>query len=109
MKKLAPIGLLVLLVYHILGPSIAALSFGRDYRFSENVPGPTESVVIKMYLPELPYTLDLQAPEQINALIRQGDQFYNPTHIAHEGDTLYVTLTSNQAARDRFFELAGAM
>lgn len=108
MKRLASIGLLALLLYNMFGLSFAILLFENDYQLSP-ASQTTGAVLMKMYLPSLPYSGDLQISEQIHGLVRQNDQFYNPTHISHENDTLYVTLESNQAARDHFFELANAI
>jgi hypothetical protein len=108
LKRLASIGLLALLLYNMFGLSFAILLFENDYQVS-SASQITDAVVMKMHLPSLPYSGDLQISEQIQGLVRQNDQFYNPTHVSHENDTLYVTLESNQAARDHFFELANAI
>lgn len=108
MKRLASIGLLALLLYNMFGLSFAILLFENNYQVSA-ARETTDALVMKMYLPSLPYSGDLQISQQIQGLVRQNDQFYNPTHVSHENDTLYVTLESNQAARDHFFELANAI
>lgn len=108
MRRLASIGLLVLLLYNMFGLSFAVLFFEKDYQIATS--GETgQSLVRKMYLPSLPYSGDLEIPENIEGLVRQDGQFYNPTHVLHQNDTLYVTLQSNEAARDHFFELANAI
>ncbi|PSL24758.1 hypothetical protein [Dyadobacter jiangsuensis] len=108
MRRLASIGLLILLLYNMFGLSCAVLFFEKDYQIAASkVTG--ESLIRKMYLPSLPYSGDLEMPENIEGLVRQDGQFYNPTHVLHQNDTLYVTLQSNEAARDHFFELANAI
>ncbi|MGG7663461.1 hypothetical protein [Dyadobacter sp. BHUBP1] len=108
MRRLASIGLLVLLLYNMFGLSFAILFFEKDYQIAASAET-GQSLVRKMYLPSLPYSSDLEIPENINGLVRQEGQFYNPTQVLHQNDTLYVTLQSNEAARDHFFELANAI
>lgn len=108
MRRLASIGLLALLLYNMFGLSLAVLFFEKDYQIATSG-GPNEAMVMKMYLPSLPYSGNLEITENIEGLVRQDGQFYNPTHVLHQNDTLYVTLQSNEAARDHFFELANAI
>lgn len=108
MRRLASIGLLALLLYNMFGLSLAVLFFEKDYQIAAS-DSPGQALVMKMYLPSLPYSENLEITENIQGLVRQDDQFYNPTHILHQNDTLYVTLQSNEAARDHFFELANAI
>jgi len=108
LRRLASIGLLALLLYNMFGLSLAVLFFEKDYQIATS-DEPGQEVVMKMYLPSLPYSSNLEITENIEGLIRQDGQFYNPTHILHQNDTLYVTLQSNEAARDHFFELANAI
>lgn len=108
MRRLASIGLLVLLLYNMFGLSLAVVFFEKDYQIATS-DGSGQALVMKMYLPSLPYSGNLEIAENIEGLIRQDGQFYNPTHILHENDTLYVTLQSNVAARDHFFDLANAI
>jgi hypothetical protein len=108
LRRLASIGLLALLLYNMFGPSFAVLFFEKDYQIAaSDMPG--QRLVVKMFLPSLPYSGNLEITENIEGLVRQDGQFYNPTHVLHENDTLYVTLQSNEAARDHFFELANAI
>ncbi|SKB91465.1 hypothetical protein [Dyadobacter psychrophilus] len=109
MKRLLPIGLLVLLLYNTFGLTFAVLFFDNHYQQSSVSSLGDELRVVKMHLPSLPYSGDLQITEAPQGLIRQNDQFYNPTQVLHQNDTLYVTLKSNQAARDEFVALANAM
>lgn len=108
MKRLASIGLLALLLYNTFGLSLAILLFDKGYEATSTTET-SDEVIMKMYLPSLPYSGNLEIDQRIEGLVRQNDQFYNPTHISHENDTLYVTMQSNQAARDHFFELANAI
>lgn len=107
MRRIASIGLLVLLLCNTFGLSIAILFFEKDYQTASSE-GAADRVM-KMYLPSLPYSGNLEISQQMHGLIRQDDHFYNATQIQHQNDTLYVTLQSNQAARDHFFQLANAM
>ena len=108
MRRLASIGLLILLLYNMFGLSFAVLFFEKDYQIATSGEA-GQSLVRKMYLPSLPYSGDLEITENIEGLVRQDGQFYNPTRVVHQNDTLYVTLQSNEAARDHFFELANAI
>lgn len=108
MRRLASIGLLALLLYNMFGLSLAVLFFEKDYQIAAS-DAPGQRLVMKMFLPSLPYSDNLEITENIKGLVRQDGQFYNPTHILHQNDTLYVTLQSNEAARDHFFELANAI
>jgi len=109
LKRLLPIGLLVLLLYNTFGLTFAVLFFDNHYQKSSVSSLDDELRVVKMHLPSLPYSGDLQITEAPRGLIREKDQFYNPTQVLHQNDTLYVTLKPNQAARDEFFALANAM
>lgn len=108
MRRLASIGLLALLLYNMFGLSFAVLFFEKDYQIAAS-DKPGQRLVMKMFLPSLPYSGNVEITENIEGLVRQDGQFYNPTHILHQDDTLYVTLQSNEAARDHFFELANAI
>lgn len=107
LRRIASIGLLSLLLYNMFGLSLAVLFFDKSYQTP--VLNSTDAVVMKMYLPSLPYSGDLQIEENAGGLVRHQDQFYNPTQLTHQNDTLYVTLQPNEAARDHFFELANAV
>jgi hypothetical protein len=109
LKKIAPICLLALLLYNTFGLSFAILFFEKDFQVASVTDVKADWKVMKMYLPSLPYSDNVEITDNIEGLVRQNGDFYNPTHILHENDTLYVTLKSNQAARDHFFELANAM
>lgn len=106
MKKLTAIGLLLLLLYNMFGLTVAVLFFEEDFQTASPMMEDDEWQTVKMPLPALPYNNTWENPEGQDGLIRQGNDFYNIMHQRHENDTLYVTLKSNQHARDRFFELA---
>lgn len=93
----------------MFGLTYAVLFFEKDYQASSLSAADDQVKVLKMHLPSIPYAGDLQITETPHGLIRQDDHFYNPEHILHENDTLYVTLKANQAARDHFVALANAM
>jgi hypothetical protein len=102
LKKLIAIGLLLLLLYNMLGLTIATLFFEDNYRTSSNVIIDDKWKIIKIP------TTDKDAhysSEDKEGLIRSGDDFYNIMHEYHENDTLYVILKSNQNAQERFSEL----
>jgi len=109
LKRLLPIGLLFLLLYNTFGLTCAVLFFEKNYSASSVVTENDEIKVVKMHLPSLPYSGDLPITKTPEGLIRQDDNFYNPTDLVHENDTLYITLKSNQVARDHFVALADAM
>ncbi|MFN8347263.1 MAG: hypothetical protein U0X91_19830 [Spirosomataceae bacterium] len=105
MKKLTAIGLLLLLLYNMFGLTVAVLFFEDNYQTASPVVDTDEWQTVKMHLPALPYNNAWENPEGQDGLIRQGNDFYNIIHQRHDNDTLYVTLKTNQHARDRFFEL----
>jgi len=65
--------------------------------------------MLKIPMPSLPYTAEYQNSDGLEGLIRANGNFYNATEVLHANDTLYVTIKSNQPARDHFFELADKM
>lgn len=109
MKRLVPIGLLLLLLYHMFGLSFAVLCFEKDYEVAAVSGQEGNRKLIKMHHPNVPYASEVEFSTEIKGLIRTDNQFYNPVEVLHANDTLYITLESNQGARDRFAELAGAI
>lgn len=109
MKKIAAIGLLVLLLYNTLGLTFAVLYFEDNFKVASPVSQNDDFKLIKLYLPSLPYSDSWENPDGTEGLLQQDGNFYNATYILHKNDTLYVTLKSNQVARDQFFELANMM
>lgn len=106
MKKLTAIGLLTLLLYNMFGLTVAVLFFDDDYQMASAISENDNWKTVKMHLPTLPYNATWEDTDEQEGLIREGDDFYNITTKRHENDTLFVTLKTNQNARDRFFELA---
>lgn len=106
MKKLTAIGLLLLLLYNMFGLTVTVLLFDKDFSTASPTVANDEWQTLKMHLPTLPYNSTWKNTEGQEGLIRHGDEFYNVTEQRHENDTLYVTMKTNQTARDRFFELA---
>lgn len=109
MKRLLPIALLALLLCHTFGLSFAILFFEKNYQVASVSDEQDDTRLLKMHLPSLPYSDHIEIDDDIRGLVRRDGNFYNPTHVELENDTLYITLKSNQAARDHFFELANAM
>jgi hypothetical protein len=106
LKKLTAIGLLILMLYNMFGLTVAVLFFEDDYQSASPIREDDKWQTVKMHLPTLPYNTTWENSDGQEGLIRRGDDFYNVTEQRHENDTLYVTLKTNQHARDRFFELA---
>ena len=109
MKKIAAIGLLVLLLYNTLGLTFAVLYFEDNFKVASPLSETDDFKIVKLYLPSLPYSDSWENADGTEGLLQQDGNFYNATHILHKNDTLYVTLKSNQVARDQFFELANMM
>lgn len=90
----------------MFGLTVAVLFFENGYQTASPIREDDKWQTVKMHLPTLPYNTTWQNTDGQDGLIRHGDDFYNVTEQRHENDTLYVTLKTNQHARDRFFELA---
>lgn len=106
LKKLTAIGLLILLLYNMFGLTVAVLFFENDFQTASPISQNDKWQTVKMHLPTLPYNTTWENKDGQEGLIRDGNEFYNVTEQRHENDTLYVTLKTNEHARDRFFELA---
>jgi hypothetical protein len=106
LKKLTAIGLLLLLLYNMFGLTVTVLLFDKGFKTASPIQANDEWQTVKMHLPTLPYNTEWENTEGQDGLIRHGDEFYNVTEQRHANDTLYVTMKTNQTARDRFFELA---
>ena len=109
MKKIAAIGLLVLLLYNTFGLTFAIFFFENDFKVASSAVTNDEWTVVKSYLPQIPYSENWENSEGIEGLLQKDGNFYNATNVLHQNDTLYVTLKTNQNARDSFFELVGKM
>lgn len=102
LKKIASIGLLLLLLYNMFGLTIAVLFFEDNYSASSNVIIDDKWKIIKV--PTTAKNAHYNKGDK-EGLIRSGDDFYNIMHEYQENDTLYVILKSNQNAQERFTEL----
>lgn len=109
MKKIAAIGLLVLLLCNMFGLTTAILLFDNQYKSTASSGIEGDYQLLKVYMPSLPYSADWENADGFEGLTKSNGNFYNATHVLHTNDTLYVTLKSNQTARDRFLELASEM
>ncbi|MBA4853157.1 hypothetical protein [Emticicia sp. BO119] len=103
MKKIASIGLLLLLLYNMFGLTITMLFFETNYRTNSNVIFDDKWKIIK--IPTTSKDVHYRNGHK-EGLIRSGNDFYNIMHEYQENDTLYVILKSNQNAQERFAELA---
>lgn len=106
MKKLISTGLLIVLLYHMFGLSVALLCFEDDYQNASPVAKNDQWDVIKIPLQELPYVSYQEIPAEQEGLIRKDGDFYNIVKQYHKDDTLYIVLKTNRDARERFTELS---
>ncbi|MEO6285593.1 MAG: hypothetical protein ABIN80_30070 [Dyadobacter sp.] len=109
MKRLVPIALLGLLLYHTFGLAVAVLCFDKQF---ENVSTAYDTAipeVMAVAVPSLPYTDSWENENGTPGLVKKNGEFYNVIHQKIENDTLYVTLQPNVSARERFVELAENM
>ncbi|CCH53137.1 hypothetical protein BN8_02209 [Fibrisoma limi BUZ 3] len=104
-RVLLAIGLLLLLLYHTIGVSVAVWCFEESYEVTSPVSSGDEWKVVKIPI-SLPYTMSWENPDGQTGLVQEGDEFYNIAHQRYENDTLYTVLKTNRNARDRFVELA---
>jgi hypothetical protein len=109
LKKIVAIGLLVLLLYNMMGLTTAILFFDNEFKSASFSGDQSDLHLLKVYLPSLPYSTDWENAQGFEGLTKSNGNFYNATHVLHANDTLYVTLQTNQTARDRFFDLASQM
>jgi len=106
LKKLLSTGLLIVLLYHMFGLSVALLCFEDDYQSASPVAQNDEWDIIKIPLQELPYVSYQEIPAEQEGLIRKDGDFYNIVKQYHKDDTLYIVLKTNRDARERFTELS---
>ncbi|MCF2490805.1 hypothetical protein [Dyadobacter sp. CY347] len=106
MKTAACIILLVLLLCNMLGLSLTVLCFDSGYKNASINIKSTQTQTIKIPLPSIPYAAPLELDDVENHLLRIADGFYNVTQYVHENDTLFVTLTPDASAHERFAELS---
>ena len=106
LKKIAAIGLLLLLLYNMFGVAIAILLFENSYQTHSNT-----VIEDKWKIVKIPHASASKKNinEEKKGLIRSGGEFYNVMHEYQENDTLYVILKSNQNAQERYDELTSMM
>lgn len=93
----------------MFGLSVAILFFDNHYQTASPTVQSDDWQMIKVYLPSLPYSDKFENKAGAQGLIKKDGRFYNTTNVLHQNDTLYITLKSNLAAREQFFELASMM
>ncbi len=108
LKPLVATGLLLILLYQLVGLPLAVLTFERSFETATLASEADEYMVIKLPI-SLPYSNSWDNPDGQDGLIRDGDSFYNVVRQQYANDTLYTVLKTNQNARDRFFDLANQM
>lgn len=108
LKPLVATGLLLILLYQLIGLPVAVLTFEQSYKTATLASNADEYKVVKLPI-SLPYTSSWDNPDGHDGLVRDGDDFYNVVHQQYANDTLYTLLKTNQNARDRFFDLANQM
>ena len=108
LKPLVATGLLLILLYQLVGLPLAVLTFERSFETATLASETDEYKLVKLPI-SLPYTSSWDNPDGQDGLIRDGDAFYNVVHQQYANDTLYTLLKTNQNARDRFFDLAEQM
>lgn len=106
MKRLIPIGLLVLLLYNMFGLAVGIFFFEKDFQTASEAQEADEYKVMKFPVAPLPYTASWENTDDVAGLFQSDGQFYNVVHQKIENDTAYITLKTNLSARDRFLELA---
>ncbi|MCF0060662.1 hypothetical protein MUK70_15580 [Dyadobacter chenwenxiniae] len=106
MKTAACIILLVLLLCNMLSLSLTILFFDSGYKNAKISIKGNVTQAIKIPLPSIPYAAPLELGDVENHLLRIADGFYNITRFVHENDTLFVTLTPDASAHQRFAELS---
>ena len=106
MKSVACIFLLVLLLCNMLSLSLTVLLFDSGYKTASLRINVAQTQTVKIPLPSIPYAAPLELGDVENHLLRIADGFYNVTQYVHENDTLYVTLTPDVSAHQRFAELS---
>ncbi len=89
--------------------AVAVLIFEKDFSEFSSETNIGENHVLKISIPTLPYTSHWESSDEIEQLVKNGDDFYNISNQRIENDTLYISLSENISARDRFFELAEKM
>jgi hypothetical protein len=109
LKRLVPIALLGLLLYHTFGLAVAVLCFDKQFENVSTTYNAPTTEVMAVAVPSLPYTNSWENEQGTPGLVKKNGEFYNVIHQKIENDTLYVTLQPNVSARERFVELAENM
>jgi hypothetical protein len=109
LRQIGVIGLLTLLLYNMFGLAVSVLLMNDHYPVAVTDIAFSANTTVKFAYPLLPYSNGHENAGEFNEIFRIQDEFYNIDHLSHQNDTLYITLKSNQTARDEFFELAGLM
>ena len=106
LKRILPIGLLLLLLYNIFGLAIGVFFFEKDFQVASVTQEEDEYKIVKFAVTTLPYSSSWENADGTPGLVSDDGQFYNIIHQKIENDTAYITLKTNFSARERFLELA---
>ncbi|GAB2786309.1 hypothetical protein GCM10027275_33460 [Rhabdobacter roseus] len=104
MKPLFALGLLLLLLLHLLGQSVAILGLEEKYPVATANDSGDEYLLLKVPL-SLPYVAAWQNDDPAGLVQYEGN-FYNIVEQRYQNDSLYTVLRSNLTARDQFMALA---
>jgi len=106
LKRILPIGLLVLLLQNIFGLAIGVFFFEQDFQIADSPTDEGEYKIVKFAVTPLPYNTSWENADGMPGLFQDNGEFYNVVHQKIENDTAYITLKTNVSARERFLELA---
>jgi hypothetical protein len=106
LKRILPIGLLILLLYNIFGLAIGVFFFENDFQVPSATQEDGEYKTVKFAVTPLPYSTSWENADGMPGLFSNEGEFYNIIHQKIENDTAYITLKTNISARERFLELA---
>lgn len=108
MRTSAVIFLIILLLCNMMGLSVAVLCLNHEYAIATPQSAGSKTRIIKTYQPLLSDSVGVEV-DTYKGLYRIEDQLYNVVSCVHKNDTLFVTLQNNEAAWQRFSELAEMM
>ncbi|WP_254560083.1 hypothetical protein [Dyadobacter diqingensis] len=108
MRTIAAIFLIILLLCNMMGLPVAVLCLDHEYAIATPKSTGSKIRIIKTYQPSLSGSVRVEA-NGYEGLYRIQDQLYNVVSCVHQNDTLFVTLQNNEAAWQRFSELAEMM
>jgi hypothetical protein len=107
LRRIISILLLALLVYNMMGYSLAYLleerNDVRDTNYIEHHPF-SKDIVIKLPV-NIPYQTNWAQPEPVDGKIEHNGEFYQMVSRQLINDTMYVHCEYDQNARDRFMDL----